>query len=365
MEAGFLVSLVQLAGMTLGLLIGLSADGIGLRRSMVTGLLMLGGISVVGAFAQTAHQLLVLRALEGVGFLLVSLPAPGLLRRLVTPVQLSPVLGLWGAYMPTGAAVALLTGPFIIEWSGWAGLWWVLGLFSFVMAASLLRLLAPDPKRPAKTAGAGTLQTGNLAWPDRLGGTLSARGPWLVALTFAMYSGQWLAVIGFLPSIYAQTGVDGAIAALLSALAAAVNMAGNIASGRLRHRGFKPRNLLITGFLAMSVGAVLAFGAADYVHPVPRYLAILAFSGVGGLIPGTLFSLAVEVAPSPDTVSTTVGWMQQWSSAGQFIGPPLVAWVAGLAGGWHLTWAVTGACSMVGLALTAGISRSGQRGPKI
>ena len=39
-QAGFLLSLVQLAGMTLGLLAGLAADALGLKRTMVAGLLL-------------------------------------------------------------------------------------------------------------------------------------------------------------------------------------------------------------------------------------------------------------------------------------------------------------------------------------
>ena len=49
-QAGFLLSLVQLAGMTLGLLAGLTADGIGLRRSMLGGLLLLGVASAAGGW---------------------------------------------------------------------------------------------------------------------------------------------------------------------------------------------------------------------------------------------------------------------------------------------------------------------------
>ena len=82
-----------------------------------------------------------------------------------------------------------------------------------------------------------------------------------------------------------------------------------------------------------------------------RYVAVLLFSMVGGIIPGTLFSLAVQLAPGKDTVSTTVGWMQQWSACGQFAGPPLVAWVASRAGGWQWTWVVTGSCCVAGLVL--------------
>ena len=38
LQAGFLLSMVQLAGMTLGLAVGLTADSFGLRRSMLLGL---------------------------------------------------------------------------------------------------------------------------------------------------------------------------------------------------------------------------------------------------------------------------------------------------------------------------------------
>ena len=44
LQAGFLLSLMQLAGMTVGLAFGVLADGLGLKRSMLIGLLLLGGV---------------------------------------------------------------------------------------------------------------------------------------------------------------------------------------------------------------------------------------------------------------------------------------------------------------------------------
>jgi MFS transporter, CP family, cyanate transporter len=79
---------------------------------------------------------------------------------------------------------------------------------------------------------------------------------------------------------------------------------------------------------------------------------------VGGLIPGTLFGLAVRLAPGEDTVSTTVGWMQQLSALGQFAGPPLVAWLATQAGGWHLSWLATGSACLLGLWVAQRIDRA-------
>ncbi len=347
-QAGFLLSLVQFAGMGLGLLVGLWADTWGLRRSLLGGLLLLTLASFLGSWARDTQALLLLRAVEGLGFLLVSMPAPSLIRQLVSTERLSAMLGFWGTYMPLGTGLALLCGPLVIALASWAFWWSLLAVLTGVMAWAVWRWVPADLRRQTSAAP---------GWWRRLQRTLGAPGPWLVALSFAVYSGQWLAVIGFLPTVYAQAGVVGGVSAVLTALVAAVNMLGNIASGRLLSRGLLPQALLYTGFAVMGLGTVLAFAlvpqTADGVGlPAAwRFVAVLLFSMVGGMIPGTLFSLAVRLAPGPDTVSATVGWMQQWSSLGQFAGPPLVAWVASRVGGWHWTWAVTGACSLAGLLL--------------
>lgn len=363
-EAGFLLSLVQVASMTLGLLVGLAADTIGLRRSMLTGLVVLTIASLLGGLAGTelggAHAvqwLLVLRAAEGVGFLLAVMPGPGLIRALTPPGADKAALGLWGAYMPLGVALALLLGPALIAWGGWADWWWALSAVSAVSAVWLWMAVPADRLRPAS---AGPASGG---WSSRLRATVGARAPWLVALTFAVYSSQWMAVIGFLPAIYAGAGVPAAWNAVLTALAAAMNIVGNVAGGRWLQRGVAPERLLQLGFLTMALGGVAAFAQAGQgadalgLPPVLRYIAVCAFSLGGGMVPATLFLLGVRLAPGPSTVSTTVGLMQQASSLGQFLAPPAVAWLANRVGGWHWIWTATLACSLVGMAIARRLGR--------
>lgn len=345
-QAGFLLSLVQFAGMTLGLLVGLAADRLGPRRVMLWGLLALMLGSAWGAMSQSPQQLLASRALEGLGFLLAVLPAPGLIRRHVAdPQLLARSLGWWGAYMPLGAALALLLGAPVVQALGWQAAWWGLTACSALAWLALWRGLPPDA---AQGPGA--------ALGPRLWRTLGAPGPWLVAVAFFLYSGQWLAVIGFLPTILTEAGIAGTAAGMLSAVAAAVNMGGNIGAGRWIAHGSSPRLVMSVGYLAMGVGAVLAFALPQ--APVLQYLAVLAFSGLGGLVPGTLFGVAMRLAPGEDSISTTVGWMQQFSALGQFVGPPFVAWVATQAGGWHFTWTATAACSLLGIWFAARIERA-------
>jgi len=355
LQAAFLLSMVQGAGMCAGVAFGALADSLGLKRSMLVGLSVLAVASALGGASDHVALLLALRAAEGFGFLLTVLPAPGLVRRLVPPERMSLMLGVWGAYMPLATASALLLGPLWIGAFGWRSWWWLLGAASAAAALWLARAVPAAAAAPA----ASTAQS-QPHWSARLRQTLGTRGPWLTATSFAVYSGQWLAVIGFLPSIYTQAGVSGATTGVLTALAAAANMIGNIGSGRLLHRGAKPTTLMVAGFVTMGIATVVAFAGGAHGEGTPawlRYAAVLAFSAVGGLVPATLFALGVRVAPSEHTLSTTVGWMQQWSAFGQFAGPPLVAWVAGVVGGWHYTWLVTGAASLVGLALTAAIAR--------
>ena len=358
MEAGFLLSLVQLAGMSLALAVGLSADGFGLKRSMLSGLVILGVASAMGATSESTTSLMVWRAVEGFGFLGVTLPAPGLIRKLVSEQHLRKLLGYWGAYMPAGTALTLLAGPMWLPEFGWRNWWLLFAILSWAMAIVLWRVVPADLLNSSEPELAHASSFKPVAWPQRLRETLSAPGPWWVALCFAMYSGQWLAVVGFLPSIYTQAGLLGATLGSLTALAAAVNMLGNMASGRLLQRDFHPSVLLAMGFFAMGLGAVLAFAEFTQSWPWLRYAGVLLFSACGGLVPGTLFSLAVRLAPHERNVSTTVGWMQQGSAAGQFAGPPVVAWLASQVGGWQWTWLATGLCCVLGVLLSVLIART-------
>jgi cyanate permease len=222
---------------------------------------------------------------------------------------------------------------------------------SLVMAIWLHRAVPADP--PTQLHARSSLTTSLTA-------TLTAPGPWLVALMFGVYSAQWLAVVGFLPSIYASAGLSGAVLGVLTALAAGANVVGNVASGRLLQAGYQPHRLLWVGFAGMALGSSLAFMAATEGWPVLRYASMLLFFSVGGLVPATLFSLAVRLAPGERQVAGTVGWVLQWSALGQFFGPPAVAWVAAQAGGWQQTPLVTGSCCILGAVLaglTAGYMR--------
>lgn len=340
--SGFLLSLVQLAGMTLGLVMGMAAEKIGLRRSVVAGLLLLAVSSVGSVLYATLNSLLWWRALEGMGFLLVILPGPALIRRLVPPNRLSRLLGVWGCYIPVGSIVILLVGSWVLGVANWRVLWLGLTVVTVLIAVVVWRGL---PSEVDEAPDEGARNTSFSAWRI-IGLTLSSGKIWMVAFMFAMYAGQWISVIGFLPTIYQLSGVSGVMAGVLTAIVAGSNAIGCLYAGRLLHWGFAPRTLVLAGYAAMAVSSIVAF--AFPVSVWVQFAAVLVFSALGGLVPTTMFYLTVKLAPVPQATAASVGWMQQLSAAGQFCGPPLVAWVATLAGGWQSTWMVTVSAALLG-----------------
>jgi hypothetical protein len=119
--------------------------------------------------------------------------------------------------------------------------------------------------------------------------------------------------------------------------------------------------LLLIGFTTMGLTAFMALGLPEALTATGRYAAVLAFSAVGGLIPGTLFALAVRVAPHDKAVPAVVGWTLQCSALGQFIGPPAAAWWTSHHGGWSQTWVTTASAAAAGLLLALALGRALRR----
>lgn len=359
-QSGFLLAIVQMGGMTLGLLVGLVAESIGLRRCLLIGLAMLAAASAIGAYSNSVPVMMVLRGIEGCGLLMATMPVPSLIRRLVHPSYLSRIMGIWSCYSPAGTVLILIAGSWLLGLGDWRLLFTLLAVVTVFMWLLIWRSVPADASMRSGSAAAGgpahAVQTGSgMNAMQMVRETLGSAPVWLVALTFGAYAAQWMAIIGFLPSVYAATGVSGTTAGALTGVVAGANIIGNLIAGQLLHRQVAPQWLTICGFVTMLACAYATFGAG--LSAPAQFIAVVILSAVGGLIPATLFYLAIAVAPSPQTTTTTVGWMQQCSALGQFSGPPIVAWVVETAGGWQWTWVATGAYAIAGIAMSLELAR--------
>lgn len=353
-EAGLLLSLVQLVGMSSGVFWGFAVGRIGLRRAVLIGLSLLTLGSFLGGFSTGPAMMLALRVVEGLGFVLVALSGPGLMRALVPLERLNLSIGWWGTFMGLGAGGAMFLGPLLLEYFNWHIWWWTSAGLTLATLLWVRAQISPAvDQKPANSSQSSLM--GHLF--ENLGQVLRKQSPWLLAIMFAAYSGQWLAVIGFLPTIYAEAGISGIWIALLTAMVAMINAVGNVLGGRLLHLGFGAERLLMLVYVVMGCMTWIAYSTLFAGLVWLQFAAVLIFSGVGGIIPAVLFAVAVQRAPRLDLVPTTIGWVQQMSAFGQLSTPPLFAWVAVQMGGWSYTWWMTGLLSVVGVMLALRLSQ--------
>lgn len=344
LEAGMLVSSFQVAGAFIGMLVGAMADRFGPRRLVVAGLVALSAGSLTGAFAGQASLLLVSRAIESVGFAMASLPVPAILRASVPAERLGRWLGWWGTYMPVGFALALVISPWLAGSATWRAAWWLHAVMTLLAVALVLRFVQP----PTTSAGGAAQRALSLGTVLRR--TVQSPGPWICGITFGFYAGAYLGIVGFLPTIYQQAGIDPTRTGLLTALVAVVNVAGNVASGHLIHRGVAAHYLVAFASVFLAIGAWLTYAAG--LSFLPAYLSITCVSAVMGLIPGSLFYLVNRYVSDSGIVSAGVGLMQQGSFIGQLVIPVIIAASAAGAAGWSNTFQVIAGLSAAIVLMT-------------
>lgn len=320
--SGFVVSIFNLLGMSLALFVGSLADRLGRVRLVATGIACLIAGGAAGAMAGALPLLLVARAIEGVGFIAISVAMPAIVIAAASARDRPFALSLWSIYTPFGMALALALSPVVMQLAGWRGLW--LGVLAVTLLAAgfvlwaiaRVRLPPPPPGRP----GTVILET------------LAQGGLWLLALAFGGYAFQWISLMVWLPTFLPEEfGLAPLAAALVTALVVLINVPGNILGGWMLRRGVPARWLILLGSLAMGLTALGIF--LPHLGAPARIVLCFAFSFLGGFVPTSLFSSVPGQAPTLAHLGAANGMLMQGSSTGQFIGAPLVAAAVAAAGG--------------------------------
>lgn len=339
-QSGFVVSLFSLLGMSLGTLFGALSDRLGRRRLVTLGFLSLAAGGALGALSHSLALLLVGRFLEGVGFIAVATTLPAVIVAAALPRHRSTALSFWTIYTPTGMALALVAAPAVLAALDWRALWWGGVALSAVtgLAVRVAMGRVALPPRPAGRAGPAILES------------LARPGLWLIALTFAAYAFQWVGLMVWLPTFLEEAlGLAGAGAAYATALVVLANLVGIFGSGwTMRRTGTGGPWAIPLAALGMALATAAVF--LPGLPPLGKVAAAVAFSVVGGFIPGRLFNAVPRHAPGPEHLAAGNGMLLQGSSLGQFACAPLIAWAVSMAGG---AWAAALVPMLTAAALTA------------
>jgi EmrB/QacA subfamily drug resistance transporter len=146
------------------LLGGRMADLLGRRRLFMIGLVLFAIASLAGGLAQNEAQLIIARAVQGLGAALLSPAALSLVTVLFAEgSERNKAMGVWGAVAGSGGAVGVLLGGMLTEWAGWE---WVLfvnvpvGIAAALLAPRLLPESRNEGQRHFDFAGAVSITAG-------------------------------------------------------------------------------------------------------------------------------------------------------------------------------------------------------------
>ncbi len=313
----WILSAYAILGAIGGMAAGFVASSLSIQRGLIAGLLLIAAGNVWGAVSFDMTMIILSRAIEGVGFLLVAISGPTLIRTVTNERDRPLALGFWSAYIPVGAAVMMLVGPFIMQ-GDWRALWLFNAAISALTALMAYRIVPHIPP--------GRREKGQALFAEALG-VLGRRELRLLAIAFLLYAIQYFALATFLPILLTdRLGFSLAQAGFVSALALSMNAAGNIVAGLSLKYGISLFAIMTTAFATIGLSS---FGI--FLDESPTLLVAVAAGvclGVAALLPAAVISTVPKFAPTQRKLALSMGLIQQASAFGQMIGPALTAaWV--------------------------------------
>jgi len=348
-QAGNLVSIYALLVAAGGVLSGMFVARLGYVLFAVVGVGICLFSSFAGAYANSIFMLMFTRAVEGLGWIMGVVAIPVIMSALSTDKDRPVVMGLWGAFMSVGAGTMLLLAPQLQIIGGWRLSWIVAAVLSGIGAIAILgvcyrhresiKQLKPVRHRVTQTDTAQPEMVpkravhGFSARFEAVTSDLRTSGSVAAFMCFLCYSLQYVSVTSFLPTLLVEeSGMPLSIASFWTALILIPNAIGNICAGWFINHGFKRSTILFTAALLMG-GCALA--ALAIPNTTIRIGAALAMTGIGGIIPGTLFSTAALLASSAAGIGVIIGFMLTGTGLGNFFGPVLVTRVVEWSGYWY------------------------------
>ena len=303
--SGYLVSLISVIGMLLGLVAGVIAIQLGVRRLLLLGLYLGAAVSAWQTMLPGFEWMLASRLIEGVSHLAIVVSAPTLIAQLSAQRHQGKALTLWGTYFGVAFAGIALTAPHIIRVAGLGGLSAIHAAYMASFAV-LLTIVLPKEDR-----------NGAPPWPS-LGNILHRHltayaSPFIAApaLGWLFYTLTFVSMLAILPSM-----VDPAMRAFVAAAMPLSSIVSSMTLGNILLRYMSAVSVIVIGF-ATAIVLVLVFLLTG-----PGAWLFIALFACLGLVQGASFAAVPELNISLEGRALANGGIAQTGNIGNALGTP-------------------------------------------
>jgi DHA1 family inner membrane transport protein len=309
--SGYLVSFISVMGMGLGLVAGVIAIQIGVRRLLLAGLASGAAISAWQAALPGFEWILASRLLEGLSHLAIVVSAPTLIAQFTTQRHQGMALTLWGTYFGVAFAGIALSAPVILQVLGLGGLAAVHAVYMALIAALLAVALPGQDRRDAPP------------WPSLA--SIARRhltvysSPFIAApaLGWLFYTLTFVSMLAILPSM-----LDPSVRAFAAAAMPLASIASSMTLGNMLLRRMSAVSTIIAGF-AIAIGLVLVFLLTG-----PSAGLFIALFAALGLVQGASFAAVPELNESLPDRALANGGIAPTGNIGNALGTPVLLAIA-------------------------------------
>ncbi len=329
--AGLVTTVMLAATVAMQTLVPTLVNRVGLLPVLAFGLFMLGAPAPLYLVGHQFWWVLVVSALRGVGFAIITVLMPLTASRLVTPSRRGEAIGIYGLAIAIPNLIGVPIGVALTSAGhfGWVAVAAASPLLALPLLPSIGRAIRPPD--PASVASA----------PARTGATLRAVAPAVLVLLVVTLSGG--GVLTFLPVARPSGALATAALLAFGVTGALGRWRAGILSDRLGARLLLPLSVLVA-----AVGmALLAWGLGADVPVL-----VLGGSALLGIGYGSAQNITLVVAferAGPANATTASAIWNACYDAGTAIGALLVGLVA--AAGPGFGWTFAGCALLISLSL--------------
>jgi MFS family permease len=314
--ATFVITVFSLARLCFAPVSGQLVQRLGERRIYISGLLVVAVSTAASAFAQTFWQLLVFRALNGIGSTMFFVAALGLMIHISPPDARGRIAGMFTTSFLLGAVAGPVFGSLIAGW-GLAAPFLIFGVVqvgvAVVLFYSLRRSVLAAPAEVPQAAVTMREALRHRAYRSAL---------------FSNFATGWsafglrIALVPLFISVVMHRGVG--ITGVALAAFAAGNALAVTPSGYLSDR-IGRRTLLIVGLLASGV-ATIGLGV---VSSLPLFVATAFVSGATtGIFMSPLQAAVADILGNQARAGNPVAAVQMMTDLGAIVGSMTVGQIA-------------------------------------
>ncbi len=317
-QAGWIISTPSALVAIGALLTGALVDRFGDKGILLIGCVIVIAGDVGVAFATSMENFLIMRVVEGVGYVGIAVSAVTMLARTTSGPRRNIALTLWSSFIPMSFALPLLLTAKLAGTGEWR---WAFTGHAIVLGAcaalALITLPASGGVAAARTAGLATV--------------LRRPGPYLLGLAFAAAAFIQTGIVTTLSlTLSGYYPVSFPVASSIGTLGMLFNTIGCLVVGPMMNRGVRPLFIAIAGVLGMIVcGIAVGLKMPGFATAV---IVASVFFFAAGLVVG-LWALLPQVAPSREAMGATSGLVTQITLWGVLFGPP-AAFAAQATGDW-------------------------------